>query len=258
MNKLNRRYVFGVVALAVAAVLMVTGLAAAEKPVRSRVGEIETIFNGGFSPKVLSKKKPTPVTFSISGQIIRHNEINPDEKHPPALKEFLLEGDKHAGISVKGIPTCTAGKLNSRNTTQARKICGPALIGTGKTLVGIKFPEQPEIETNSELLVFNGGLKGGVTTLFIHAYITVPTPAAVVTTVKITKIHKGRFGLLSVASIPKIAGGSGSVKSFSLKLNKGIVSATCPDGHLNARGTAIFAEGLHISGEVSRPCTGKG
>lgn len=258
MNKLNRRYGFGVVALAVAAVLMVTGLAAAEKPVRSVVGEIETIFNGGFSPKVLSKKKPTPVTFSISGQIIRHNEKNPEEKHPPALKEFLLEGDKHAGISVKGIPTCTAGKLNSQNTTQARKICGPALIGTGKTLVGIKFPEQPEIETKSELLVFNGGFKGGVTTLFIHAYITVPTPAAVVTTVKITKIHKGRFGLLSVASIPKIAGGSGSVKSFSLKLNKGIVLATCPDGHLNARGTAIFAEGLHISGEVVRPCTGKG
>lgn len=79
MNKLNGRCVFGVVALAVAAVLMVTGLAAAEKPVRVVVGEIETIFNGGFSPKVLSKTKPTPVTFSISGQIIRHNEKDPEE-----------------------------------------------------------------------------------------------------------------------------------------------------------------------------------
>lgn len=65
---------------------------------------------------------------------------------------------------------------------------------------------------------FNGGTTGGVTTLFVHAYITVPTPAVVVTTVKIKKIHKGRFGLESVA----------------------------------------FAEGPRISGEVSRPCTGKG
>jgi hypothetical protein len=80
----------------------------------------------------------------------------------------------------------------------------------------------------------------------------------VVTTVKIKKIHKGRYGLLSVASIPKIAGGSGSVKSFSLKLNKGIISATCPDGHLDARGTAVFAEGTKMSGGVVRACTGKG
>lgn len=124
--------------------------------------------------------------------------------------------------------------------------------------MGLKFPEQPEIPVKSELLVFNGGFKGGVTTLFIHAYITVPTPAAIVTTVKIKKIHKGRFGLGSVATIPKIAGGSGAVKTFNLALKKGIISATCPDGHLNAHGTAIFADGTHISAEVVRPCIGKG
>jgi hypothetical protein len=132
------------------------------------------------------------------------------------------------------------------------------LIGTGKTEVGIKFPEQKEIPVKSELLVFSGGFKGGVTTLFIHAYITVPTPAAIVTTVKVKKIHKGRFGLGSVATIPKIAGGSGSVKSFNLTLQKGIISASCPDGHLNAHGTAVFADGTRISAEVVRACTGKG
>jgi hypothetical protein len=242
-----------VATLAAVAALTVSGLAAAEKPVRSVSGEIETIFNGGFSPKVLSKRKPTPITFNISAKIKKIGG-----GHPPAMKEFLLEGDKHASISVKGIPVCKQGKLQSTTSAQARKVCGPALIGTGKTEVGIKFEEQPEVPAKSELLVFNGGFKGGVTTLFIHAYITVPTPAAVITVVKIKKIHKGRYGLLSVASIPKIAGGSGSVKSFSLKLNKGILSATCPDGHLNARGTATFADGTKLSGGVVRPCTGKG
>lgn len=244
-------------ALTAAVALSVSGLAAAEKPVTIVSGEIHAEFNGGFSPKVLSKKKPTPISFNVSAKL---KSLNPDveKQHLPALKEFLLEGDKHAGISVKGIPTCTAGKLQSRNTTEARKICGPALIGTGKTEAGIKFEEQPEIPVHSELLAFNGGVRGGVTTLFIHAFITVPTPAAVVTTVKIKKIHKGRYGLLSVASIPKIAGGAGSVKSFSLTLKKGIISATCPDGHLNARGTAVFADGTRISGGVVRTCTGKG
>ena len=245
-------------ALTAAVVLSASGLAAAEKPVTVVSGEIHAEFNGGFSPKVLSKKKPTPVSFNVSAKLKRLNP-NPEEQHLPALKEFLLEGDKHAGISVKGIPTCKPGQLQSRTTAQARKICGPALIGSGKTEVGIKFPEQPhEILVHSELLAFTGGEKGGVTTLLIHAYITVPTPAAIVTTVKVKKIHKGRYGIESIASIPKIAGGSGSVKSFSLTLKKGIISATCPDGHLNARGSAVFVDGTKMFGSVVRTCTGKG
>ncbi|HET7508988.1 MAG TPA: hypothetical protein VFJ65_01940 [Solirubrobacterales bacterium] len=244
-------------ALTAAVVLSASGLAAAEKPVTVVAGEIHAEFNGGFTPKVISKKKPTPISFNISGKL---KSLNPDpnQQHLPALKEFLLEGDKHASISVKGIPVCKPGQLQSRTTAQARQICGSGLIGTGKTEVGIKFPEQPELFVKSDLLAFSGGFKGGVTTLLIHAYITVPTPAAIVTTVKVKKIHKGRFGLGSVATIPKIAGGSGSVISFSLKLNKGILSATCPDGHLDARGTAVFADGTRASGGVVRTCTGKG
>jgi hypothetical protein len=238
-------------ALTAAAVLLATGLAAAEKPVKVVAGELEAEFNGGFTPKVLSKKKPTPITFFISGKF---RSLNAQEKHVPAIKEFLFEGDKHASIDVKGIPTCKASQLQSTDTAHAEKACGPAIVGTGNTEAGIKFPEQPEIPAKSKLL----GVKGGVTTLFIHAYITVPTPAAIVTTVKIKKIHKGRYGTGTVATIPKIAGGFGSVKSFSLTLQKGILTATCPDGHLNARGTAVFADGTRASGGVVRACTGKG
>jgi hypothetical protein len=252
---MNKRITFvcAVATLTVAGVVTAAGIAAAEKPVRSVSGNIETIFNGGFSPKTLSKTKPTPISFNISGKI-----DTLDGEHPPAMKEFVLEGDKHAQISVKGVPTCQQAKLQSTDTAHARKACAPALIGSGHADAEIKFPEQPPIETSSELLVVNGGFKGGVTTLFIHAYITVPTPAAIVTVVKIKKVHNGRYGLKSVATIPKIAGGSGSVTFFSLTLQKGILSATCPDGHLDARGTALFADGTKVSGGVVRVCTGKG
>lgn len=259
MKKMWGKYAVATAALTIAAALTVTGWAAAEQPVKVVEPPYETVFNGGVSPKALSKKELTPITFNISGQLRTLNG-----EHVPPLKEFVLEGDKHVSVSVKGIPTCTAGKLVSTTTVQARAACAPAIVGTGKTEVGIKFPDQPnEIPVKSELLAFNGGFKGGVTTLFIHAYITVPTPAAIVTTVKIKKIHKGRYGLESIASIPKIAGGSGSVKMFSLTLPKGkngILAATCPDGHLNARGTAIFNDAEHtkISGSVVRTCVGKG
>jgi hypothetical protein len=83
-----------------------------------------------------------------------------------------IEGDKHGSIDVKGIPTCTSGELQSRTSKAAREVCGKALIGSGKTDVEIKFPEQVPILAHSELLAFNGGVKGGVTTFFVHAYLS--------------------------------------------------------------------------------------
>jgi hypothetical protein len=246
----------GLVAAAVAVVLVVAGLAlAAGSWEKVRVGNLEVQYNGGFSPTALSKKKPTPITFNVAAKVA---SLDPDEPHPPALREFVIEGDRHGGIDVAGIPTCTSGELQSRTSAAARKACGPALIGSGKTDVEVKFPEQRPILAHSELLAFNGGVKGGVTTLFIHAYLTAPVVAAVVTTVKVKKIHKGRYGLESVATVPKIAGGSGSVVFFTLTLNKGIIKATCTDGHLDARGTASFSDGTEAKGTVTRPCTPKG
>ncbi|HET9198889.1 MAG TPA: hypothetical protein VFN92_11625 [Solirubrobacterales bacterium] len=245
----------GVAAALAAVALVVAGIATAAPWEKVRAGNLEVQYNGGFSPKVLSKKKPTPISFEVAAKIA---SLDPVEKHPPAVREVLIEGDKHASIDVKGLPTCTAGKLQSRDSKAARKVCGSALIGAGKTDVEVKFPEQKAIPVHSELLAFSGGVKGGVTTIFIHAFLNAPVVAAVVTTVKVKKIHKGRYGLLSTATIPRIAGGSGSPTFFTLTLKKGIVKATCPDGHLNAHGTAKFEDGSSLSGTVVRPCTGKG
>ncbi|MFL5834810.1 MAG: hypothetical protein ACJ76B_12660 [Solirubrobacterales bacterium] len=243
-------------AVVTALVLVVAGAAlAAGSWEKVRAGSIEVQYNGGFSPKVLSKKKPTPISFNVAAKVA---SLDPAEPHPPALREFLIEGDKHGSIDVAGIPTCTSGELQSRTSAAARKACGPALIGSGKTDVEVKFPEQQPILAHSELLAFNGGVKGGVTTILVHAYLNAPVVAAVVTTVKVKKIHKGRYGLESVAAVPKIAGGAGSVVFFTLTLNKGIVKATCTDGHLDARGTASFSDGTEAQGTVTRPCTPKG
>src|SRR4051794_10338646 len=227
--------------------------AAGEKPVTAEAGNIRFTFNGGFSPSTLPKKKLAPITLKASGKI-----ETKDGTHPPALKEVVVETDKNGTINTKGVPVCKSGQLQSRDTKAAEKVCKGSIIGTGTTNVEIQFPEQNPIPVKSKLLVLNGGTSGGKTTLFIHAYITVPTPAAIVTTVKIKKIHKGRYGLLSVASIPKIAGGSGSVKSFSLKVGnkKKVLAAKCPDGKLQAHAKAIFADGTSVSAGIIRTCTG--
>lgn len=269
MRRLNgKRGMTVVAALALLIAVAITGLASAagEGPVKVIVGELEVTADGGFKPKVLSKTKLTPIAFEAAGTI---KSLNPDptKNHPPALKEVLVEADKNTAVTTKGYPACESGQLQSTTTEAAQKACPDAIIGKGTTGVEILFPESKKVQVSSKLLVFNGGESGGVVTYYIHAYITVPVPAAIVTTVKIKKIHHGRYGLLATATIPKIAGGSGSVTSFSLKIDKkftykgkkvSVISAKCPDGKLQAHVTAIFADGTKAAADVIRSCTGKG
>jgi hypothetical protein len=248
-----RKYLLITTALAALIAVSVAGIAAAEKPVKVVAGNLEMTFNGGFTPKVLSKTKQTPITLTVSADI-----KTADGSHPPALKEFNVETDKNGAINVKGLPVCKASQLQSQDTKHAEAICKSAIIGSGRAIAEIAFPEQAPIPADSKIIAFNGGFAGGTTTLYIHAYLTVPTPAAIVTTVKIKKIHNGRYGLKAVSTIPKIAGGSGSVTDFNLTINKkGVLTAKCPDGKLQAKGEAKFSDGTVAKAEVVRTCTGK-
>lgn len=260
----GRRPLFALAAaVAALAVLVAGGTAlAGNKPVTVEAGNLVFTFNGGFSPKALPKSKLAPITLTASGKI-----KTKDGTHPPALKEAIVETDKNGAVFVKGLPVCKSGQLQSRDTSAARKACPRAIIGTGKTSVEVQFPEQNPIPVNSALTVFNGGQKGGTTTFYIHAFFSAPITGAIVTTVKIKKINRGRYGLKSVATIPKIANGSGSVKSFDLKIGKtytykgkkvSVLSAKCTDGKLQAFASSVFADGTKASAGIVRTCSSKG
>lgn len=138
----------------------------------------------------------------------------------------------------------------------------------------IAFPEQASIKVSSPLLVFNGGESGGKVTLLFHTFITVPAPAAIVTTVTIQR--KGT-GVHAIAKIPVIAGGSGSALNFRFTLGKiyrykhkrvGYFEARCPDGVFKVRskralfkneaGTPGVAAQTVLKGDLGVPCNGKG
>jgi hypothetical protein len=247
-----RKYLMLTTALAALIAVSVAGIATGAKPVTVEAGNLIFTFNGEFKPAKLPKNKLAPITLTASGKI-----STKDGTHPPALKETIVETDKNGTINVKGLPKCTSGQLQSRDTKAAEKVCNKAKIGQGQTTVEVQFPEQKPIDVNSKLLVINGGFSGGTTTLYIHAYFSAPVTGAIVTTLKIKKINKGRYGLLTKATIPKIAGGSGSVKSFNLAITKrGVLTAKCPDGKLQANATAIFADGTKASAPIVRTCTG--
>jgi len=263
-----RKRLTWILVLGIALTSVFTAIALADSSTKLIVGELEVTIKGGFSPKKLPKKKLAPIHLRAGGAIDMKNG-----KHPPSLTEVIVETDKNGTVNASGLAKCTAGKLVATTTKAALKACGPALVGEGKTDVEIAFAEQEPFIAHSELLAFNGGVSGGKTTIYIHAYLSNPVSAAVVTTVKVSKIDSGRYGTKSVATIPPIAG-EGAVRKFQLEFfrtftHKGkkqsYLLARCADGKLKARAKASLNDSAGGTGkiktpegELSFPCTPKG
>ena len=256
-----RKYLLLTMALGALIAVTVAGVAMAAKDTIVRAGDLEVVIDGssGVTPKALSKTKYTPIKFTAAGSV---RSLNAAEPHPPALKEVLLD-TKNAAVTTKGYPACKSGQLQAQSTKAAEAICGKAIIGKGTTTVSVKFPEQAAIPAKSPLLVFNGGTSGSTTTFYIHAYLTQPIVTAIVTTVKIKKAGNG---IKSVTTVPKIAGGSGSVTDFSLTIDKkytykgkkvSVLSAKCVGGKITADVQAKFYNGPAVKAQVLRTCTSK-
>jgi hypothetical protein len=238
--------------------------AAANSPVTVQTGTLRLTFNGGVTPTALSKTKMEPVTLNVQGKI-----AETDGSHPPALTEVVVDTDKNGTIDVRGVPSCNQGQLEARTTAAAEKVCGPAILGIGTTDVEVLFPESKPVALHSKLLALNGGTSGGVTTIYIHAFLTSPVTTALVTTVRIKKEHKGPYGLRSVATVPKIAGYNGSVTAFNLTFKKklfpykgkkhGYLLAKCANGRFLAQAEAKFHDGTRVGpAKITRACTPKG
>jgi hypothetical protein len=253
-----------IVAVAVLGTLVVLAIGATAGAQKTTIhsGHLILTIEGKVKPTALPKSTLAPITLEVGGQM-----STDDGSIPPALKEVIVDTDKNGTVNAKGFAVCKPSKLQSTTTKQAEKACPTSIVGTGLTHVSIAFAESSPVPVTSKLVAFNGGVKGGVTTILIHAYITVPTPAAIVTTVKITKEHKGPYGLHSIASVPKIAGGAGSVTSFHLKFHRiftyrgkqqSYFEAKCANGRFLAEAEAIFRSGEKIGGEIVVPCQSKG
>jgi len=266
-----RKKLNSVLALAAVLALGVAGVASAVKLTSTtvRAGNLSVTFGGGIHQGTLPKHEFAPMEHTVFGKI-----ETTDGTHPSAFRELILDIDKDAKINAKGYPVCKAAQLTARDTKSAKRVCGKTIIGEGEATAEVAFPEQAPIKVLSPLLVFNGGESGGKVTLLIHTFLTVPVPAAIVTTVTVQR--KGA-GLRGIAKIPVIAGGSGSALDFKFKLGKtyrykhekvGYFEARCPDGVFkvqseralfkNEAGTPGVAAQTVLKGGLGLPCNGKG
>lgn len=201
-----------------------------------------------ISPTKLSRTHPTPVTMLESGQY-----RTTDGSRVPALRELALEGDRHLALDLKGVPVCK-GRSGRDGRMGIEEQCRDALLGSGKLIVEIAFPESALLWTSSKLHLYNGGRSDDGWRLLALATLTVPTPSELVIPITIRKIDDERFGWRASAEVPKIAGGSGSIYGYSLRIGKRFLGATCGNGRLEMRATSTFADGEKIIGRTVQPC----
>jgi len=121
---------------------------------------------------------------------------------------------------------------------QIAKLCRDEIVGRGRADFEIEFPEQRPIQAASKVIVFNAATKGASAHLVADAEVDVPAPTVVAMSIEVARAHKGD-GPRAVVKVPPIAGGSGSLLGFHLRIKrlfghgqrkKSLVTARCSDG----------------------------
>jgi hypothetical protein len=253
-----RRHLIRATAIAAGLTLIVAASALAQPEV-VRVGNLFLRDNGGISPSKLPRHEQVPISAHLNARI---GAV--DGSHPPAVESVIADFDKSIEVNAEGLPVCKQAQLLARSTADAKKACSDAIVGSGHAEVEVAFPEQAPIDAKGPILLFNGGVHGDTTLLFIHTYVDVPAPTAVVATARITHIHRGHFGLHTVSTIPKIAGGSGSVTGFKFSIGRtfpykgerqSYLTASCPTGVYFTEGKVRFSDATVLKITHALPCT---
>jgi len=226
-----------------------------------RAGNLVVTVEGGFTPHRLPKKDPASITLSARSTI-----RTADGTHLPALDYLKLEFDRHTGVYTKGLPVCTTKRLENTITSQAKRICPEAIIGSGHAGAEIAFPEQEPFFARAPMVIFNGSPRNGHPVFIFHVYAHVPAPTTFITTAEIGR-SKGLYGTSVYIKIPTIVAGQGSLSFAELSIHKKwrfksrrrtLLYASCPSGHFFVRGALTFKGGFRMTGKVVRSCTPSG
>jgi hypothetical protein len=244
--------------LAVAVAAMVLACAAVAVAVTTQVGNLKVSATAEFQPRAFPEHGTLPAGFS---SIVRIKTVDGDQ--PPALKTLIFEFDKHGKLNFKGVPTCTAAKLEGTTPSEARKRCAGALLGTGTGKARVDMPGKPAFTISSPISIFNAPPEGGRPTMIAHAYETVPSPQALLVPFTIEKVNHGRYGYRTEIQLPSIADGHGAAILAEAQFGRtyvrhgqkvGYAEAECVGGRLQVHGELIFSDGSFLQSLLTSPC----
>jgi hypothetical protein len=215
-----------------------------------------------ITPKKLGKKTYTAGTLEATTKLTTTSASGV----PSPTVRVVLDFDKNAKLFTKGIPTCDPAKLQSTSTEVAERECGKAKIGSGTATA--LLPVGSNIYTvNQVVTAFNGIPQGGKPVVILHTYGTTPLQTTLVLTGPVTNYNKEGYGPRLDLEVPKIAGGSGALVDFNVKISKkyrykgeavSFISAKCPNSKkLKARAQFTYLDGETATPSTTQSCTQK-
>lgn len=226
-------------------------------------GDLFITFNGELTPAALPRHAPTPIDIRVAATI-----RTPDDVNPPALRQITVEINRYGRLETRGLPRCSASRIQATSTAVALAACRSALVGTGSFTANETFPEVNSFPSSGRILAFNSTV-GGRPAILAHVYGTQPLSTSRNLTFRL-RSSTGTYGTVLSATLPKSINDSGYLKSISLRLHRlytyrgathSYLSADCPapagfPGAVFplAHASMSFADGVTLSSTVIRSC----
>jgi hypothetical protein len=213
------------------------------------------------APKALYKQASSPAALSVE---VKTGTTNADGVPNPATHD-VIDFDQNLSLTTKGLPTCSAAKLQNTSTEAAEAACGKAKIGSGNATT--LLPLSVLYDEPTKVTAYNGAPQGGKPVVLLHAYGTSPLQTTIVLAGVVTSLGKEGYGPRLDVPIPPLAGGSGVITDFKVKIQKSwtykgqkmsFVNAKCPASRkLKYRGAFSFQDGTTIEAASTQACTPK-
>jgi len=245
--------------------LLAAAAAGAAQAEVEQEGNLIVNFDGGISPRALPRAGTAPVAVSVDSTFRTTDGADP----PPQLRRISIAINRGGRIFDRGLPTCRVRRIQPSTVGAARRICGGAIVGTGRVRVRVLLENQMPFTFKGPMLVFNAARSGGERRLLAQVYGRKP-PSAFVLTFKIRK-RKGTYGNVIETTLPQTARKWAYVTHFEMRLRRtysyrgkrrSFVSARCaaPAGFPGAvypfaRAEFGFAGGKTVSTSLVRSCT---
>jgi hypothetical protein len=230
-------------------------------------GDLFVRFEGGIAPTALPRDVNAPIAVEVDGTV---KTLSGDR--PPPLRRISIAINRGGRIDTEGLPLCRRSQIEAAGTRQARAVCGQALVGEGRYVAGVAFPEQESLPLTGKILAFNARAHGHPVIL-AHIYGADPFPNSRVFVFDIRRTQ-GTYGTVLTASLPASINRYGYLKRIVLDLRRTFVyrgrthsylSAACaaPAGFTLAvfpfvRVGMTFSDGRKLSSTLIRTCRVRG
>ena len=196
---------------------------------------------------------PAPIPVASEGRIpvslrLATSVVSEDGSHPPAATQLRFDFDRRFRLALGDVPTCPSG-VRSQSRGQM-ETCPEARVASGRSRWDVAFPGQKQIQVEGRTTAY----KIGTRRLAFRVFLPAPVTAEVIAPVELSRAPTRTYGLRAAVSIPKIAGGHGSLLDLGLRFRQGLFSLACPQRSFQSGFLATFADGSRLSAASATLC----